>query len=107
MKCVHKCIHTGQTNIVNIVKSRRLQYAGHIARMDQERIPKRVMKDGMVGGRRFPGRPRRRWMDNVKEDLDRAGADVHEWITVAQDRRDWRQLVLAVRGQQVARPPPE
>ena len=85
-------LRTGQLNIVDIVNSRRLKYAGHVARMNDERIPKRVMEDKLVEGRRFPGRPRRRWIDNIKRD---SGDD---WMSLAQDRQQWRQLVLSARG---------
>ena len=99
---------SGQVNIVDVVKSRRLQYAGHVARMEEGRIPKKVMTEGILDGRRFPGRPRMRWADNVKKDLESVGVeDVQDWRTLAQDRRTWRQLVSAVRGQQAARAPPE
>ena len=59
---------SGQPFIQNVVKSRRLRWAGHCARMTEERIPKTVM-NGMVQGRRPIGRPRYRWMDNVKKDV--------------------------------------
>ena len=61
----------GQLNIVDVIRSRRLQYAGHVARMEEGRIPKKVMVESIAGGRRFPGRPRKRWIDNVKRNLEK------------------------------------
>jgi hypothetical protein len=47
-------------------------------------------------GRRPLGRPRRRWMDNIKKDLLEIGVNVVDWIVLAQDRYRWRSLVKAV-----------
>jgi len=47
-------------------------------------------------GRRPPGRPRRRWMDNIRIDLQEVGCGYMDWIELAQDRERWRTLVSAV-----------
>jgi hypothetical protein len=51
---------------------------------------------GKPGGKRPPGRPRRRWVDNIKMDLRELGWDGLDWIDMAQDRDQWRVLVNTV-----------
>ena len=82
-------------NIVRVIKSRRMRWAGHVARMDEER---RVYRDlaGKPKGRRPQGRPRRRWVDNIRTDLREVGCGYMDWIGLAQDRDRWRMLVSAV-----------
>jgi hypothetical protein len=79
-------------NIIRMIKSRRIRWAGHVARMgDAYRI--------LVGnpeGKRPLGRPRRRWVDNIKIDLREIGWDGMDWIELAQDRDQWRALVNTV-----------
>ena len=55
-------------NIVRVIKSRRMRWAGHVARMDEEKGMYRVLL-GKPEGRRPLGRPRRRWADNIRMDL--------------------------------------
>ena len=55
-------------NIVRVIKSRRMRWAGHVARMGEERGVYRVLV-GKPEGRRPLGRPRRRWVDNIRMDL--------------------------------------
>ena len=62
-------------NIVQVVKSRRLRWAGHVARMGEERGVHRVLV-GKPEGKRQLGRPRRRWEDNIKMDLQEMGGSV-------------------------------
>ena len=59
-------------NIVRVVKSRRMRWAGHVARMGQGRGVHRVLV-GQPEGKRPVGRPRRRWEDNIKMDLQESG----------------------------------
>jgi hypothetical protein len=56
---------------------------------------------GKPEGRRPLGRPRRRWMDNIKKDLLETGVNVVDWIGLAQDRYRWRALVNSVMNHQV------
>jgi hypothetical protein len=51
---------------------------------------------GKPEGKRPPGRPRRRWVNNIKMDLREIGCDCMDWIDLAQDRYQWRALVNAV-----------
>jgi len=82
-------------NIVWVIKSRRMRWAGHVARMGEERGAYRVLL-GKLEGRRPLGRPRRRWVDNIKIDLQEVGCGYMDWIGLAQDRDRWRSLVSAV-----------
>jgi hypothetical protein len=61
-------------NIVRVIKSRRMRWAGHVARMGEGRSIYRVLV-GRPGGKRPLGRPRRRWEDNSKKDLTEVGID--------------------------------
>jgi hypothetical protein len=82
-------------NIVRVIKSRRMRWAGHVARMGEERGVYRVLV-GKPEGRRPLGRPRRRWVDNIRMDLHEVGCGYTDWIGLAQDRDRWRTLVSAV-----------
>jgi hypothetical protein len=75
-------------NIVRMMKSRRMRWAGHVARMGEGRGFYRVLV-GKPEGKRPRGRPRRRWEDNIKIDLGEIGIDGANWIRLAQDRVQW------------------
>jgi hypothetical protein len=82
-------------DIIRQVKSRRMRWAGHIARMGEET---KVYK-GLVGkpeGKRPLGRPRRRWEDEIRMDLREIGVGGVDWIRLSQDRDRWRAVVSAV-----------
>ena len=68
-----------------------------MARMAEDSLL-RMLLDGHPDGRRPRGRPRTRWVDCVKSDLALLGVDDPEnWVELAQDRRHWRQIVLAAK----------
>ncbi|KAJ4429609.1 hypothetical protein ANN_21795 [Periplaneta americana] len=79
-------------DIIRTIKSRRLRWAGHVARMGESRNAYRVLV-GRPEGKRPLGRPRRRWEDNIKMDLREVGYDDRDWINLAQDRDQWRAYV--------------
>jgi len=81
-------------NIVRVVKSRRMRWAGHVARMGEGRGVHRVLV-GKPEGKRPLGRPRRRWEDNIKIHLPEVGGAA-DWMELAQDRDRWRALVNKV-----------
>ena len=83
-------------SIVRVIKSRRMRWAGHVARMGEERGVYRVLV-GKPGEKKKPlGRHRRRWEDNIRMDLQVVGCGYMDWIGLAQDRDRWRTLVSAV-----------
>ena len=85
------------TNIVRVVKSRRMRWAGHVAHMGEGRVVHRVLI-GKREGKRPLGRPRRRCEDNIKIDLQEVGGSCGYWMELAQDRDRWRALVGTVRN---------
>ena len=82
-------------NIVRVIKSRRMRWVGHVARMGEEREVYRVLA-GKPEGKRPPGRPRHRWVDNIRMDLQEVGCGYMDWMGWAQDIDRWRTLVSAV-----------
>ena len=77
---------------MRVVKSRRMRLAGHVARMGEDRGVQRVLV-AKPEGKRPLGRPRCRWEDNIKMDLQEVGGGHGDWIKLAQDRDRWRALV--------------
>jgi len=82
-------------NIVRVIKSRIMRWAGHVARIGEERWVYRVLV-GKPEGKRPLGRRRRRWVDNIRTDLQEVGCGYMDWIGLARDRDRWRTLVSAV-----------
>jgi hypothetical protein len=82
-------------NIVRVIKSRRMGWAGHVARMGEERG---VYSDlvGKPEGKRPLGRPRHIWEDNIRIDFQEVGFWGMDWIGLVQDRDRWRAIVKAV-----------
>ena len=82
-------------NIVRVIRSRRMRWAGHVACMGEERGVYRVLL-GKSEGRRLLERPRRRRVDNIRMDLQEVGCGYMDWTGLAQDRDRWRTLVSTV-----------
>jgi hypothetical protein len=82
-------------NIVRVIKSRRIRWAGNVARMGKGRGVYRVLI-GRSEGKRPLGRRRRRWEDNIKMDLMEIGIDGVNWIELAQDSVQWRVCVITI-----------
>ena len=82
-------------NFVPVIKLRRMGWAGHVERVVERSGARRVLV-GETDGRRLLGRPRRRWEDNMKMDLQEVGCGGMDWIGLAQDRDRWRALVNVV-----------
>ena len=82
-------------NIVRVVKSRRMRWAGHVARMGEGRRVHRVLV-GKPEGRRPLRRPRRRWEDNIKLDFQEVGGGCGDWMELAQDRDRLWEILNAV-----------
>jgi len=82
-------------SIVRVIKSSRMRWTRHVARMGQRRGVYRVLVDKPEGKRPL-GKPRRRWEDNIKMDLQEVRSGGMDWIDLHQDRERWRALVNAV-----------
>jgi hypothetical protein len=84
-------------NIVRVVKSRRMRWARHVARMGENRGVHRVLV-GKPERKRPLERRRRRWEDNINIDFQNVGGGRGDWMELAQDRYRWRALVVTVRN---------
>jgi hypothetical protein len=82
-------------SIIRMIKSRRMMWAGHVARMGEKRNGYRILV-GKPEGKRPLGRPRRKWVDNIEMDLREIGWDGMDWIDLTQDRDQWTALVNTV-----------
>jgi hypothetical protein len=80
---------------VRLIKSRRMRWAGHVARVGVERGVYRVLVEKPEGKRPL-GRPRRGWEDCIRMDPQEVGCGGMDWIGLAQDRDRWRAIVNAV-----------
>jgi hypothetical protein len=89
--------------MIRQIKSRRMRWAGHVARMGEGRNLHRVLV-GKPEGKRPLGRPSRRWEDGIRMDLEEIGWGGVEWIHLAQDRDRRRALVNAVMNLRVLGP---
>ena len=78
-----------------------MRWVGHVARLAERRVLYSVLV-GNPEGKRPLGRPRRRWQDNTKIDLQELGCGGMDWIELAQDRDRWRALVNAVMNLRVS-----
>jgi hypothetical protein len=87
-------------NVVRVIKSRRMRWAGHVACMGDGRGAYRVLV-GRPEGKRPLGRTRRRWEDNIKMDLGKIGIDGVTWIWLVQDRVQWWAFVNTVMNLQI------
>ena len=82
-------------NIIRNIISRRLNWGGHVARMELCRNAYRFLV-GKPEGKRPLGRPRSRWEDNIKMNLREVDCVPGDWIALAEDRNQWRAYVRAV-----------
>ena len=80
---------------MRVIKSRRLRWAGHIARIEEGRDVHKVLV-GKPEGKRPLERPRRRWEDNIKMYFQEVGRGCRDWMELDQDRDRWRALVSTV-----------
>jgi hypothetical protein len=86
-------------SIIRIIKSRRMRWSGHVARIGR----RGTSIDYWPEGKRPLGRPRRRWVDNIRMDLGEVGWGDVDWIGLAKDRNRWRALVNSVLNLRVPR----
>jgi hypothetical protein len=78
--------------VITIIKSRRMRWVGHVARMGIQINAYRLLV-GKPEGKRPPGKPRRKWVANIRMDLEEVGWSDEDWIGLAQGRNMWRALV--------------
>jgi len=76
----------------NRIQQRRMQYFGHVQRMDHTRYPKLALH-GYVHETRRQGKPKKRWIDVVKDDCKQRDLDIHQATEMTQHRSVWRSLV--------------
>jgi hypothetical protein len=88
-------ICTLRPSIIRIIKSRRMRWAGHVTRIGEKKNSYRLLV-GKPEGKRPLGRPRHRWVDNIRMDLREVGWGDVDWIGLAQDRNRWRALANSV-----------
>jgi hypothetical protein len=88
---------------ISLSKSRRMRWAGHVARMGEERKLYKVLV-GKSEGKRPLGRRIRRWEDGIRKDLREIGFGGADWIPLSQDRDRWRAVVSAVMNLRVLAP---
>jgi hypothetical protein len=82
-------------SVIGMIKSRTMRWEGHVARMGEKRNAYRLVV-GKPEGQRPLGRPRRRWVDNIRMDLGEVGWGDVDWIGLAKDGNRWRALVNSV-----------
>jgi hypothetical protein len=82
-------------NIFRMIKTRKMRWAGHVARMGEKSYACRILV-GKPEGKRTLGRPRRGWVDNIKIDLREIEWDGMDWINLAEERDYWWALVNTV-----------
>ena len=83
------------SDIVRVNKSRRLRWAGHVARMEEGR-------KGTPTGNRPLGRPRSRWEVNIRMDIKEIGTNTRNWVDSTNDKGYWRALENAALNLQVS-----
>jgi hypothetical protein len=99
-KLYNEELHNLYSSPCIIIKSRRMRWAGHVARIGEKRNVYRLLV-GKPDGKSPLGRLRHRWMDNIKMDLLEIGLNAMDWIGLVQDRYRWRAVVNSVINLQV------
>ena len=93
-----------EIDVVQRIQKRRLRYFGHVVRMKPERLPN-IALFGHVHGKRKRGRPRKRWFNNLEEDLEEMSLNFVEACRLAaSDRHGWRNAVLSLSEREIPSP---
>jgi len=79
----------GNADIVRFIKSRRMAWLGNAMRMDGGRMPRRILEWKPMG-RRIRGRPRKRWIEDVEEDIQIMG--IRGWRKLSKERTEWKKI---------------
>ena len=88
--------------IIETIKLNRLRWFGHVHRMEENRLPKRVLNMNL-GTTRLRGRPRNRWQDEVREDGRIVGGE--GWQEKVHDREKWKKLLRTARNRRILHTP--
>lgn len=83
----------GHPNITQIVRAQRARWLGHLYRMPGHRHAKKALLGG-EGGNRRRGRPKKKWLEAVQEDISRLG--ISDWIGKTSDRKEWKKVVKKI-----------
>ncbi|KAL1447281.1 hypothetical protein WDU94_008893 [Cyamophila willieti] len=84
---------TNMKTITNLIRQKRMRWAGHISRMDSSRTPQQIAFGELLTGKRPQQKPRKRWIDILKNDLKESRIEINEWRDIAQNREEWRKHV--------------
>ena len=84
----------GTPSIFTLLRHRRLRWLGHVRRMPDDRIPKRVLYGQLASGNRTTGRPKLRFRDVVKRDMKAVDIGLTTWESLAADRSSWRRSLI-------------
>jgi len=84
----------GNTDILRFIKSRRIAWLGHVMRMVDKRTPKRILQWKPIGTR-TRGRPRKRWIADIEEDMQIMG--VRRWRKQCEERTEWKKITEKVK----------
>ena len=76
-------------NIVRVIKSRRLRWAGHVARMEESRSAFKILT-GISEAKRALEKSRRRWEGNIRMDVNKVDVNTRNWVDSAQDKDYWK-----------------
>jgi hypothetical protein len=85
----HELSVVENTDIVRFIKSRRIAWLGHVIRMDEKRTAKRILEWKPIG-RRIRGRPRKRWIVDIEEDIQIMG--IRGWRKLCKERAEWKRI---------------
>lgn len=80
-------------NIEDLVQNRRLRWLGHVSRMQEDRLPHKIVFSELKSGQRARCKPKRRWTDVVKQDMKLLGINTITWRETASNREEWRRVV--------------
>ena len=98
--CIYENCALHTVNKIRVIKSRRLRWTGHVARLEEDRSALKVLT-GKPTGKVPLGRLRRRREGNIRMDLEEIGINAGNWVDSAQDRDYWRALVNAALNLQI------
>jgi hypothetical protein len=94
-------LYYSSPNIIRMIKSRRMRWAGHVTRTGENWNAERILV-GKLEGKGPLGRQRRKWVDNIKISLREIGCDDMDWTDRVQDRDQWRALINTVMNLRVS-----